>query len=94
MKSLSCLPNLSSLQVQMSLTKGQSDNDGLSQFLQDVTFVRRMGQPPLLRTVYAVVERLLPSMTRDCWIWKWCDLEWRGQVVSEWTNWELMHGEV
>jgi hypothetical protein len=96
MKSLSCLPNLSSLQVLMSQELGQSYDDGLSQYLQDVNFVRHMGQPPMLQTIYAIVTRPLPGWktSQDYWIWRWCDLQWCGQMVSEWSDWELINGEI
>ena len=98
MKSLSCLPNLSSLQVLMDLEVEKPYNDALSQYLQDVDFVRHMGQPPMLRTIYAKIQRRLDYIEYS-WdyyycIWKWCDSQWHGQRVSEWSDWELINGEV
>jgi hypothetical protein len=72
MKSLSCLPNLSSLQVLMDLEPEHSYDDelrfyrqlydsGLSKYLQEVHFVRQMGQPPTLQTIYVIATRSLPK---------------------------------
>ena len=88
MRSLSCLPNLSSLQILTKLIPGPSYDDGLSQYLQDTDFVGHMGQPPMLQAIYEW------QTSGDYWIWNWCDSQWRARMVSKWNYWELINGEV
>jgi hypothetical protein len=89
-KMLSHLPNLSSLQIRRNPTPGVDPNSGLPEGLKDEEFMHHLGQLPMLQTIYVIQ----PYQRLVYWIWNRCDTEWQGQVVSEWTAWGLMNGEV
>lgn len=92
MQSLTCLPQLSSIDIRIDDPRGSIYADQLSIYLSDVEFIRDMRQIISLQRIYTTIS---PQSNIDkegytYWVWRVDKEKWTGHKLISYTAWDIM----